>query len=668
MLRDRELLDDHGKLRSDSDALFPDSIQALIAARLDTLAPERKQLLQDAAVVGKVFWAGALVSIGERDPNDVAVALHELARKELVRPSRQSSMEGEAEYGFWHALVRDVAYQQIPRADRAERHLATAAWIEETASDRVEDLADVLAFHTWEALELLQAAGEAGRVGEVARAACRFASLAAERASGLDPEKALHQLDRALLLTTSDEQEAVALLQWGRAAREVGRGLEAIDRLVRAVELARASGSIATMSDALVALSFLEREQGVATWKQHAEEAASALDAYPHDASRVDALAHLAVARMLEGEFNEAIESSEQALALASELGLAPPARALSARGAARCSLGDRGGLEDGRAAIEQSIARGAAGEATRNINNFAIDTYLFDGPGAALTVLETGSSYAAQCGLVQASIAIDETRVAFLLLAGRVGEAIAASESAISGFESTGDLVSRADALVYRTFALAERGDVRRDDAEQALLDCRQLGQADALLAGLAINAHACVASGVPHLADGYLEELVSLDDIAWCVNLAELYVPAVRSALGADRVDLAEALSARVDPALPVYRCCLRSSDALLAEARGDHRAASVAFADAASGWADFGGTFERAYALLGAGRNLAALYDTAADGILRDARALFSDMGLRPRIDECDALIAREQAELLARQVEPEASRQRRDHPGR
>ena len=73
---------------------MPDSVQALIAARLDTLSPERKSLLQDAAVVGKVFWAGALAEMGGREPREVEQALHELSRKELVRPARTSSMAG----------------------------------------------------------------------------------------------------------------------------------------------------------------------------------------------------------------------------------------------------------------------------------------------------------------------------------------------------------------------------------------------------------------------------------------------------------------------------------------------------------------------------------------------------------------------------------------------
>ena len=106
-------------------------MQALIAARLDTLTPDRKSLLQDASVMGKLFWAGALADMGERDPREVELALHELARKELVRPARTSSMAGEAEYGFWHLLVRDVCYGQIPRAGRAARHRVAAAWLEQ---------------------------------------------------------------------------------------------------------------------------------------------------------------------------------------------------------------------------------------------------------------------------------------------------------------------------------------------------------------------------------------------------------------------------------------------------------------------------------------------------------------------------------------------------------
>ncbi len=163
MLRDRELVDPQGRLRADGEIAFPESLQALIAARLDTMPPDRKSLLQDAAVIGKVFWSGAVAAMGDRDPPEVEQALHELARKELVRPFRQSSMAGEQELGFWHALVRDVAYGQIPRAERATKHVRAVEWLEHKAGERVEDFAEVLAFHTGEAISLAETTGDEAR-------------------------------------------------------------------------------------------------------------------------------------------------------------------------------------------------------------------------------------------------------------------------------------------------------------------------------------------------------------------------------------------------------------------------------------------------------------------------------------------------------------------------
>ena len=110
-------------------------------------------------------------------------------------------MQGEAEYAFWHILTRDVAYAQLPRASRAARHVAAAAWIESQAPDRVEDLADVLAYHYATALELARAAGQADQAATLEEPARRFLALAGERALGLDTTAALTNLERALALT-----------------------------------------------------------------------------------------------------------------------------------------------------------------------------------------------------------------------------------------------------------------------------------------------------------------------------------------------------------------------------------------------------------------------------------------------------------------------------------
>ena len=86
----------------DPSTPLPETVQALIAARLDTLPAARKSLLQDAAVVGKVFWTGAVSAIGGVDEREVKEGMRELVRKELVRPARRASVEGQDELAFWH--------------------------------------------------------------------------------------------------------------------------------------------------------------------------------------------------------------------------------------------------------------------------------------------------------------------------------------------------------------------------------------------------------------------------------------------------------------------------------------------------------------------------------------------------------------------------------------
>src|SRR5205823_7252806 len=124
---------------------LPETVQGIIAARLDVLSEPEKALMQDAAVVGKVFWLGSVCAIGGVESEAAEDALLRLERKELVQRARRSSVEGEAEYAFRHLLVRDVAYGQIPRADRVTRHRAAAAWVE--ALGWPDDHAEMLASH-----------------------------------------------------------------------------------------------------------------------------------------------------------------------------------------------------------------------------------------------------------------------------------------------------------------------------------------------------------------------------------------------------------------------------------------------------------------------------------------------------------------------------------------
>ena len=341
------LVTDRGQPTGPLDEV-PDSVQALIAARLDTLSPGRKSLLQDASVVGKVFWAGALAEMGGRDPREVEQALHELSRKELVRPARASSIDGEAEHGFWHLLVRDVCYAQIPRAARAERHLAAAAWIERKAGERVEDLAELLAHHHVRALELLRAAGQQANARELEAAAGRYLALAGERALALDVARAESNLAKALALCpTSDPGRASLLERWAGAAQQQGRLREAKAALEEAIELFREHGDNVAAGRALAVLMPVLANLGDPRREEVLAEAIALLEAEPPGPELVAAYGELAgVHVVFRSDYPEAIVASGRALVLAAELRLPEPARALGFRGGARASLGDREGLD----------------------------------------------------------------------------------------------------------------------------------------------------------------------------------------------------------------------------------------------------------------------------------------------------------------------------------
>src|SRR4029077_6217514 len=146
------------RLAAGVDLPVPESVQGLIAARLDDLPAEEKGLIQDASVLGKVIWLGALAAMRGTSPFVLGERLHSLERREMLRRERRSSVGGEVEYAFRHILMRDVAYGQIPRAQRAAKHRRAAEWIESLTADR-ENAPDMLAHHYSQALEYARDSG-----------------------------------------------------------------------------------------------------------------------------------------------------------------------------------------------------------------------------------------------------------------------------------------------------------------------------------------------------------------------------------------------------------------------------------------------------------------------------------------------------------------------------
>jgi DNA-binding SARP family transcriptional activator/class 3 adenylate cyclase len=371
LLADRKLLERRGRmlhLTEGADLPVPETVHALIAARLDTLSPEHKALLQDAAVVGQVFWSGTLAAMEQVDEQPLNQALRAVARKELIRPVRRSSVAGQAEYTFWHVLVHDVAYTQIPRAARAEKHRRAAEWLQALSPDRAEDRAELLAHHWKAALVFAEAAGQdTTMLAEQARLAFLDAG---DRAHDLNAfAAAARWYTAALELWPAQDAERPRLLL--RLAQVRVHSEQAGEHeLAEARDGLLAQGDRAGAAEAEMLLAQLAwwRGQGERV-TEHSERAVALVADTPPSRSKAQVLAELAAGLMLSGRSGEAIRAGRAALAIAEPLGLDNiRAQALNYIGDARVIVGDRGGLAD----LERALAIAVELNAPRNM----IDAY----------------------------------------------------------------------------------------------------------------------------------------------------------------------------------------------------------------------------------------------------------------------------------------------------
>ena len=635
------------------DIPVPDSVQALIAARLDTLAAERKSLLQDAAVVGQEFWAGALQEMGGgREQRDVDVALHELARKELVRPARTSSMQGEAEYAFWHVLVRDVCYAQIPRAGRAARHRAAAAWIEQKAGERAEDLADVLAHHFVTALELTRDAGAAEETQALEASARHYLALAGDRALALDVASAEASLARALELAPADHPERAGLLErWAQAAQQQGRLQEARAALDDAIALYRERAEGVAAGRALTALSILLSRLGAGR-SGVIGEAIALLEAEPPGPELVAAYAELAGVHVVRlSAYREGVSAAERALELAAELRLPEPARALGFRGLARALLGERQGLGDLRRALALSIERGMGRDAGILYVNLADSLWLYDGPEAALSACRDGLEFCKRRGIREVELALGAESLLFRAVSGHPEAALLEAEPLATRAEAAGD-VALIEARSEQLLLLAERGEAERAavDANDLAAAARETGELQQIALAFAAAVPLLFAQGRRDAARELLVELEQTPSVRAEARYYENLPGLVRCALALPDRELAGRLVEGREPRTPLDEGVLSSTLAALAEAGGDLAAAAERYAEAAQRWQQFGHLPERAYALLGQGRCLVALGRPAAEQPLSEAREVFTALGYDPALAETEVLLGQAEAAPL------------------
>jgi class 3 adenylate cyclase/tetratricopeptide (TPR) repeat protein len=648
MLRDRNLLTERGLADGEEVLPFPESIQALIAARLDMVAPDGKAMLQDASVIGQVFWAGALGAMGERDVDEVTEALGQLSRKELIRLAPESTMEGETEYAFWHALVRDVAYGQMPRAIRAEKHRAAARWIEGIAADRVEDHAEILAHHYLQAMNLANACGQPDLALELEAPARRFLVAAGERALGLDVARAEQHFSKALELTPPGLPERPEVLaRWADASRQAGRAAEAAAALREAVAAFLDRGDRAAAARNLNALSSVLLTMGDPGQDDVATQAVALLEAGPPGPDLAAAYAQMAGVKLVIGNHQETVDWAERAVALSAELGLDAPARALGFLGYGRATLGDPAGLKDMRDALALAIERGEGRDAAVLFNNLGVAVWAIEGPASSLEVLEEGIDFAERRGIAELASAMRAGSLDPLFDRGAWDRAVDLASDLGGLAEGSGDAADLIQVRWVIARILGLRGEFSRAAwLADWLVDAgHEMDFAEEIPACFSAAAMTYVGLGRRDRARELLAEIAGTPHVTETPSYAPRLPEMVRTAVGLGDVELAARLAEGVVPVYPYPRHAALEASAILAEARGDQEDAVALYADAASRWDEFGIVAERGFSLLGRGRCLVMLErpEAAAD-CLREAGEIFAKLGARPALEETEGLQAR------------------------
>jgi class 3 adenylate cyclase/tetratricopeptide (TPR) repeat protein len=306
----------------------PPTIQALLAARLDRLQPRERQVVERASVEGKVFHRGAVAELTPEEARpEVATHLLSLIRKELIRPD-EGDMPGEDAFRFRHLLIRDAAYQSLPKEERASLHERFASWLERVAADRGQEYEEILGYHLEQAHRLRAALGPVDASGrELGRRAAGYLSAAGRRAlDRSDMFAATNLLDRAAsLLERTDPARVTLLPDLGHTLVKTGDLVRARSILDEAVELGRESGDARSEHRARVELLVLrvqsEPDFPVTEFVAGVDDAIHVLGELNDDAGVAHALYARGVAYLMAARYDLMEEPLERGLVHARRAG-----------------------------------------------------------------------------------------------------------------------------------------------------------------------------------------------------------------------------------------------------------------------------------------------------------------------------------------------------------
>jgi class 3 adenylate cyclase/tetratricopeptide (TPR) repeat protein len=561
MLIDRGLIvrrDDRWALTAGGELPLPETVHGIIAARLDALTADEKAVIQDASVVGKVVWLGAVAHVERRDPAFVREQLQALRRKQLLRLDRETSVAAETQYAFTHALVRDVAYSQIVKSARADKHVRTAEWIESLGDrgDRVE----LLAHHYVTALELGAAADVADRLPNRARAVL---VEAADRALGMSAYAAAARFyGSAFELYGTD---IPPILRYRQAKARMYSEEVLPDDLGSIARQLAENGDVETASEIESEIGLWLDQQGQKDQALvHLRRAVELLEPAPASAAMASVLVSLASVLVLRGWLDEAIDAAMQSGSLATSLGLDDLA-AWSHQTLALAFLqrGDVRGIAEFRQA--HAIARDLESYDGAMIEqNYGISLLALGDLQEARVVLVHAKERAQRLGLAYTSRLVDGALACLLYHSGEWDEARAIAVRVISEAAGSthGDAVE-AHAVCGRMDLAHGHSELASQHAAAALALAREIGEPQYFISPLGLQAQLDVVHGrtaeptelIRELLDRWWLGVAISAEALTCVALAVASLPEMREAfiaatsgypLPSKWVDAARALAA--------------------------------------------------------------------------------------------------------------------------
>jgi class 3 adenylate cyclase/tetratricopeptide (TPR) repeat protein len=612
----------------------PETIQDLIAARLDAIPGDLRSTASDASVIGDEFWASIVAELSRRAEADARESLAALVRRGIAEPWAMSSLD-ETAYGFSHALIREVAYSRLPRLERARRHLLAGRAIEERAGPRASEHADLLARHFAMSFELAWGAGEPSIAEEARESALRWLMLAADRAAPVDARRAFDLYDRAVGLAPEKGRDRfMPLVRSGILGRRSGRlDAEAVlGRLEEALAVARATGDGSLIGEALTRVgSQLGALGRAARSRELLAEAVRVLEELPPGRALAGAYAYRAEEEMFAGHVRSSSELAGRAIEILGSARDELVVMALHIRGDARCSEGDLGGLEDLREALRLAEQEHSTSDIVTSRNYLGEWLAALEGPAAAMREFEAAIELAERRGFSTAAQWAKATAVGALFDLGDWDRTLLLCEELQDVPEGLLDPTLSVQARVTRSAVALARGVGEVDDPEQVLTIARNVEELQALAPALVMGAAVAASRSDAATTRSLLEEFDAVTR-----GVAEEYrgsrlahVARTSVSIGAD--DLLERILSTTEARSRRDSLQLGTASAVLAEARRADDAAER-FGSAAEGWLAFGVPYEEALARQGRARAIRAAGDDPDPGDEARASELLMGLGVR------------------------------------